>query len=82
MKLLCVSTGDAACMLGIHRTSVWRHVQDGLLQRIPAGNLSLIPFHEVADRMGITFSEALRIAEGCGITMRIAFIQRATGADH
>lgn len=81
MKLLCVSTGDAARMLEIHRSSVYRYVRDGLLQCIPAGNLRLIPFHEVACRMGITFSEGLRIAEGHRIEIRTAFIQRATGAN-
>ncbi len=81
MKLLCVSTGDAARMLEVSRSTIWRHVQEGLLQRIHSGNFSLIPFHEVAERMGITFSEALGIAEGHRIDTHTVFIERVTGVD-
>lgn len=87
MKLDCLAAGDAGRMLGISRSTVWRRVQHGRLQAIPAlqaiptGRFTLIPLYEVAEQMGVTLSEALGIAEERGILIHIAWIEKVTGAD-
>lgn len=78
IKLLCISTADAGRMLNINRSTIWRHVQQGLLQGIPAGNRTLIPLYEVAHQMGVTFTEAMRVTQHYTIQMYITWMERVT----
>lgn len=77
MQLLCVSTVDAGIMLGITRTTVWRYVQQGLLQGISYGNYNLIPLHEVAHQSGITLTKAMQRTQQYSIQTFLVYMERA-----
>lgn len=78
IKLLCISTADAGRMLGVNRTTIWRHTQQNLLQGIPAGNRTLIPLYEVAHQKGITLTKAMQIAQQYLIQMYFVWMERVT----